>query len=203
MRSSRVHLLMSVMLAHIAAAEVAAQAANDQAANDQAANAQAATDQAANDQAAKPASNPLSGVWLHAADAKEEKVRLEAIAAAVEEMPFFIKGTASERLKERTVPAPRIELTVDEQHFEIGGQKGKLTLRFGAKPVVVERNGRAGKVAVLTRKGRVVVEAAGENGRRETTYVLSPDQKQLTLKVRMTGERLAAPLVYQATYRRQ
>ncbi len=54
-----------------------------------------------------------------------------------------------------------------------------------------------------TRKNKAAIIWEGEDGKRETTYTLSPDRQRLTLSIRLSGGRLPGPLGFQATYRRK
>ena len=153
-------------------------------------------------QPAKPARNGFTGVWRHAGNADEDKQRRKVIEAATEDLSFFVRGTARDRLTERTKPAPEVKLVVDDQHIELAGKEKTISLRFGAKPITIKKDGKEGKLSARRDGKRIVISSQGEKGRRDTTYTLSPDGKKLTVSVRMIGERLSAPLAFRTTYRR-
>lgn len=152
---------------------------------------------------ATPGSADFSGVWTHTGDSKEEEQRRKAIEAAIRDMPFFVRGTARDRLMQRTTSAPELKLSVEGDCLELSRGSDKITLRFGAEPVSIERDGRRGKMSARFDGQRIIVVSEGENGKRATTYSLSPDRQRLTLSVRMSGERLPEPLSFQATYQRK
>lgn len=144
----------------------------------------------------------FSGTWHYAGDAAEKQQRSETIEKATEDVPGLFRGKARRRLAERTAPVRELGLIVEDDTVEIAGDDGKLSLRFGAEPIEVERDGRRGRASVRFDSGRIVFVMEGDKGKRQTTYELSPDRKKLTLSVRVTAKRLSAPLVFPLTYRR-
>jgi hypothetical protein len=152
---------------------------------------------------APPGRDTFAGSWVHAGDSKEAEQRRQAIEAGTKDMAPFIRGTARERLDKQTTPPPELRLEVEGDRFDISRDSNTVSLRFGAKPITMDRNGKQGKVSVRFVDEQIVVVSEGENGKRVTKYALSRDRKRLTMSVRMTGERLAGPLVFQSTYRRK
>ena len=147
--------------------------------------------------------NDFSGIWAHAGDRKETEQRRLAIEAVTEDLPFFIRGTARERLTERTAPPPELQLTVDKDRFDITRDGKSVSLRFEAKPIMIEQNGKRGLVSVRYEQERIVVVSEGDKSKRLTKYALSPERNRLTMSVSMTGESLSGPLIFQSTYRRK
>ena len=148
-----------------------------------------------------PSCASFSGVWTYAGKPDEGKRRRAAIEAATKDLSFFIRGTARGRLEERTAPPDRLTIAIEGDRLAISNGRDELSLRFDAEPVTREKNGRKGKLSARCEGGRIVVVTEGKKGRREATYTLSPDGRQLTLSARMAGERLSAPLDYESTYR--
>jgi hypothetical protein len=145
----------------------------------------------------------FTGVWQLVNDAGETRKRLQAIESVVAEMSVFVRGTARERLLERTAPPGELRLVVQGDRLDLSRGDGKLSLRFGAKPKTVGKNGKRGTVSARYADGRIVVASEGEGGKVVNTYSLSPDGKRLVMSVRMTGKKLPAPLAFQSSYARR
>jgi hypothetical protein len=145
----------------------------------------------------------FSGEWVHVGDSKEAKQRRQAIDAVIKDMPSFIRNTARKRLDEQTSPPPELKLKVEGDRIEISRDGNTVSLRIGAEPITMKKNGKKGKLSVKFEGDRIVVVSEGEKGKGITKYGLSPNQKFLTMSVHMTGERLSGPLVFQSTYRRK
>ena len=144
----------------------------------------------------------FSGLWRYAGDAQEDQLRRRAIAAATKDMPSYIRKRARRHLEKQTVPPRELKLAVTDLRFEATGRGDKVSLQFDAAAVAVEKNWGRGKVSVRFDGDQILFLAEGETGTRLTTYQLSPDQKRLTVSVRITGRRLSDPLVFQSTYER-
>lgn len=153
--------------------------------------------------AAGPTGSEFDGVWRHAPDPKAAELRRASIEAATEDLSAFIRGTARDRLDERTTPPRALKLAVRGDQVEISRDGKSVSLRLDAKPITMERNGQRGALSVRLDGGRIVLESEGERGRRTTTYELSSDGRRLTMSVRMIGDKLRAPIVYRSTYRRE
>ncbi len=145
----------------------------------------------------------FNGVWVHAGDREEEEERRKAIETTVNRLSVFVRGTARQRLTERTTPAPELELGVEGERLQLSSGEERVSLRLGARPVTIERDRRRGDMSARFDGQRLIVVSEREDGKRETTYTLSPDRQRLTLSVRLSGERLPGPLGFQATYRRK
>ena len=153
--------------------------------------------------ATEPSPSTFDGVWRHAPGPEETRRRQASIEAATEDLSIFMRGKARDRLDERTTPPRVLQLQVRDDRVELSRDGKSVSLRVGAKPVTVERNGQRAILSVRLDRAQLVLHSKGERGERTTTYALSPDGRGLTMSVRMTSERLGAPLEYRSTYRRE
>ncbi|MBK6689860.1 MAG: hypothetical protein IPG45_35675 [Deltaproteobacteria bacterium] len=153
--------------------------------------------------AADGAPSAFQGVWRHSPGAQEEQLRVQAIETATKDLGLLVRDRARQRLNERTTPASELKLLLEGDRLEISRQGNSLVLRLGAEPILVQRDGDEGRLSARVDGQTIVVTSQDEQGSRVTTYALSPDGKQLTLSVRLTGSRLSSPLIYRSTYVRK
>lgn len=145
----------------------------------------------------------FSGVWTYAGDDVEEQARKKSIEAATQGLPGFVRGRARDRLGDRTKPIPELELSVQGEQVDISRDGQKLSLKAGADPVRLEHNGQKGDLSLRFDGPYMVLVSAGEKGERVATYSLSEAGNELTVAVRMKGDKLSNPIVYRSTYRRK
>ena len=145
----------------------------------------------------------FSGVWRHSGDAVERKQRLKAVEEATKDLSFFIRGTARDRLGERTAPPAELKLQVKGEEVTLFRNGKSISLRLDGPPHIIERDGKTAKLSVRFEGGKLILLSAGEKGQRVTTYALSPDGKRLTQSIEMTGGRLSTPLAYRASFVRK
>lgn len=154
-------------------------------------------------QGGPPAQVAFTGVWRLAADAQEERRRLQAIELATADLSFLIRGTARERLGTRTAPPPELRLEVEGDRLTLSRGGKSLSLRLGGAPVTMAKEGKQGTVSARREGATIVVESNGDNGKMVTSFGLSPDGRRLTRTLRIASERLSRPLVYSSTYLRR
>lgn len=145
----------------------------------------------------------FTGVWQHAKRADEEQQRQSAIKKATEDMSIFIRGTARDRLREKTAPPSELTLKVTGEDFTIVNQDRTVSLRLNGKPVTREKDGKRVTLSARSVRNQIVLVSKGEKAERTNTYTLSKDKMQLTMSVKMTGERLSAPVAYKASFKRK
>jgi hypothetical protein len=145
----------------------------------------------------------VTGAWVYAGDKKEAEKLDQAINAVTAELPFYMRGLARDRITEQTAPPAELIYAVKNDKFIITRDDETVSLRFGAQPVTMEKDGKSGLMSARIDGDRIVVVSEGEEGRIMTAYGLSSDSKILTLFVQMSAKRLAGPLKYQLTYRRK
>lgn len=141
----------------------------------------------------------LSGTWRHTNTAAEQQRRHQAIDRATDDMNVFMQGAARGRLREATDPAPELTITDDGAQVVLSARGRRITLTTDGTARRVSGENGSGTLAARRRNGRLVVTGRGDNGTRTTFYQLSEDGRRLVLEVRMTSDRLSAPLRYRAT----
>lgn len=145
----------------------------------------------------------LSGTWTYAGDETEEQKRKTSIEAATQSVPGFFRGRVRNQLSDRTKPVSELELAVQGEQVRFSGDGHKLSLKAGDEPVRIKQDGKTGEVSVRFEGTYLVLTSAGDKGQRVTTYSVSSDGDELTVAVRMSGEKLSSPIVYRSTYRRK
>jgi len=145
----------------------------------------------------------FAGTWKHVGSMKERRARRRAVDGVVQGLPVVMRGRARRRLAARTTPPRLLKFKATAKRIVLMDGSQKITLRFGAKPVQVKRNGNQGTVKARFKAGRLVVVMKGGGGKVVTKYKLSRDRKRLRLTIRLKARPLPTPLVYKATYRRK
>lgn len=144
----------------------------------------------------------LSGVWAAKETKEEAKAREAAIKKAIQSVPFFARGKAKDRLRERT-KAPqtvRVELLEDGRVRLTTGDK-KLELTVGGAPLEREKDGKKVKISAQDYQGRLVINSVGKDAKRVATYRVT-ENGSLQLAVKMIGGPLKTPLSYVQTFMR-
>lgn len=166
--------------------------------------AQAASAQPAAAEDSPPASAPtpsaFDGRWVYAGGPEEDRARVRAIEAVTEDLPAFKRGTARERLRERTALPRTLELKVAGNRVQLSQDGKDVGLELGARPREVDKDGKRGALAARLDGEQVVVVAASEDSKVTTRYAVAPDRGQLMLSVRLEADALPRPLEYRATY---
>ena len=150
---------------------------------------------------ASPAPSVFNGRWVYAGGEDEDRARVRAIEKATEDLSVFKRGTARERLRERTALPRVLELGVEGGRVQLSEDGKEVSLELGAKPREMQKDGKRGTLAGRLDGEQLVVVAAGKDGTVTTRYKVAPDRERLTLSVRLDADVLSGPLEYRATYR--
>lgn len=144
----------------------------------------------------------LNGTWSYAGGEAEEKARFAAIERATDGLNGFIKGKARGKLKERTAPPKTMTILIEGSKLTLSGPGDKaLSLEMGAPPIEIKGDKGKAKVSAKATPDGFVLVNEGKKGSLTTTYRLAGEA--LIANVKMTGERLKAPLAYPMSYRRK
>ena len=146
----------------------------------------------------------FAGLYRYAGDAREQKLRLDAIDRSVAGFFFAVRGMARAKIADRT----RIMATCK---FELGD--GQIRSTVPGLPVAVSPETGApasyrvdDDAIVLSQRFEgtrlVQVFTADEGGSRRNELTLSADGKTLVMKATLSSPRLSTPVVYELTYRR-
>jgi len=144
------------------------------------------------------ASSPLTGHWRAAETEEEKERRRQTIEEATERMGRFRRGRARSRLGERTSPPASLTIEIEDAKAALIAGDRRLEVQLGGPPVEVEGSEGRAQLSALMEGDRLIVEARTDRGGRTTTY--RADGDRLSMKVTLTEERLAAPVVYATTY---
>lgn len=142
----------------------------------------------------------LNGTWELATTSAETAQRRDAIEAAVQDAPSFVRSRAREKLTARTTPISQLQISVKGDRVELSGSGRTMALTVGGSAVAVE--GERGRAQATRQNGHLVITLTGDNGVRTTTYRLFDGGQRLVLDVQMTGSRRSMSLRYRVTYKR-
>ncbi len=146
----------------------------------------------------------FAGLYGYVGDAREQRLRVEAIDRSVASLFFAVRGMARSKIEDRTRIMPTCR-------FEFGGGQIRSTVPGYAVAVSPETGAPAPyridhDAIVLSQRfegARIVqVFTADEGGTRRNEFTLSADGKVLFVKVTLSSPRLSVPVVYTLTYRR-
>ncbi len=148
---------------------------------------------------------PAEGTWRYVGDEAQNRARVQAIDAALAEIPRLFRGGVRRKLLERTQPAARIviERRGDEVFFS-GRAHRQVTLAIDGTPKIVR--GYEGpetlRAWISDRDGRLRLHGANreEGNARVITY--DPHGAEMTIFVHITSERLEKDIDYRLSYRR-
>ena len=154
--------------------------------------------------AAEADQSAWTGVWTYMGDAGEQRQRQEAIETVTKSLPSFVRSKARKKLEERMQPPPELSLKVEGGNVELSRGGGKtMSLRIGAEPVTVEKDGKQAKASARIEGDKLIILTDGDKGQRRASYALSPDKNRLKVSVQMKGKRLSEPLAFHSTYLRK
>ena len=147
----------------------------------------------------------FSGSYAYVGGDRQQQARDAAIEKATDSMFFAIRGVARSRVKDKTAISPLIGFSFG--NGTITGSAAAVT------PATSPENGaavpyKAGGDTVqlsqrLTADGKILQSFTASDGSRTNTYVLSPDNRTLTVFITVTSHKLPQPVSYSLTYLRQ
>ena len=146
----------------------------------------------------------FSGVYRYAGDAREQKLRLDAIDRSVDAIFFVFRDIARSRIEDRTriVPWCRFEFSGGEIRSTVPGHRVAVSPETGA-PAPYRVDDDAIVLSQRFEEGRIVqVFTADEGGTRTNEFTMSADGKLLFVRATLSSPKLAVPVRYTLTYRR-
>lgn len=153
----------------------------------------------------RPHVQRFAGVYVLESPPQADKQIKEGIKRVTDKMGYFIRGFARDKMRERVKADPRIQIE------SLPGDRLRLTFgQWRPPPVVlggdpvrfVGSDGKPGTVSTQLEHDHLIITSRVEEGVERSSLALSPDQRQLTMSVRITAPRLPVPLTYQLRYRR-
>lgn len=147
----------------------------------------------------------FSGTWIYAGSEAESQARIDAIQAAVGQMPRLFRPFAFRRIDRATTPPPRLVLRVEAGRITIADGDGPgLTTPLGGEGVVIDGDGGDPQTVTRTPSGDAIRHRAEQhNGFGQDVFRLSADGETLTDTVTVGSDQLPAEIVYVLTYRRE
>jgi hypothetical protein len=140
----------------------------------------------------------LQGRFAFSQSESERAALEQAIATAVAALPAEVRRQHKAKLTLMTRPVRVIEL---------GRQGQDLSFKAGSREALTSRDDGSAKLvrgdAQLSQRmerGELVQQLSDAGFVRDYRYLLGRDGTTLTLRVKVTGGQLAAPLEYQLTY---
>lgn len=137
-------------------------------------------------------------------DEAEERARLEAIDACVDEMSFIARPFARSRLRKATEISREIAFDVSEAVLAIEeSDEPRKTVPLTGRPVAWRSPDGEDLRLSLRRAGeRLILRSEADEGGEERVLRLSPDGRRLTIDVTIFADRLPEPIHYRLTYHR-
>lgn len=145
----------------------------------------------------------LSGHYRFRGGAKDRRALERAVERSASEVVFLFRGFARRRM---------LEANQIPQNLALAREGGRIHLKFGKlirKATLTADWNKwtdefGDKVDLRYRiRGKKLVETIkGDGGQRRNTYTLSPDRKNLLIRVEITSKRLPTPLRYDLHYQR-
>lgn len=146
----------------------------------------------------------LEGVWRYA-DGRDGERRIdEAVARAVDDMPFFLEGIARGRIRARTYPHQRVR-------FDIRGDRVLMSADdwgpVGSRPNgpavrIVGPEGDRLRFTQSIARGRLLQRYWHPDGERINEFSLSGDRQWLWISVTIRSPRLPDEVRFRLRYRR-
>ncbi len=144
----------------------------------------------------------LSGHWKKSVSPQQDARRTKSIEDATADLNFIVRGIAQGRLEKRSTASDELHIQVARGQLSIRAKGKHWELPLNGKPQRVANGDEEGTVGATVDRGKAVIIANGENGRRTTTFTPSDDGKTLLWTVTIVSERLSKPIEASVTYRR-
>lgn len=129
----------------------------------------------------------------------------DAVEKTVQEVNFVIRPIARSRLNKTNRPYQNITLATAPDTFSITTDKrAPIVMPADGKPVKWKReDGETMDVSMQWQGAALQETFAADDGKRVNLYELSPDGRELRMRVTVSSKRLPRPLVYTLVYQRQ
>ncbi len=149
----------------------------------------------------------FTGVYELADPAQADERVKQAIHAVTDEMGFFTRGIARDKIRDEVVPSSRIELAAlpDDRLRLVLDDWRPPPVALGGPPVVTtDPKGRPIYVSahVDEQANALMLDGRTATGARRIALTLSPDAEHLTLVFYLTSDQLPIPIEYTLEYRR-
>lgn len=157
-------------------------------------------------EASEPASQSFAGTYGYVGGDREIKALDRAIGEVVDQMNFFIRGIARRRLRAPNLPSQEVSVFIENGQIRITrpGQP-EVSAPADGKPITW-RHPNDGDVFQVSHgiddEGALYQRFVGERSVSRNRFVLSEDEKRLTIHTVITADRLPAPLRFEMTYER-
>jgi hypothetical protein len=130
-----------------------------------------------------------------------------AIDEVVDQMNFFIRGIARRRLRAPNLPSKTVAIILENEQIRIQ-RPGQPTVSAPADgSSITWRHPTDGDVFQVRHgiddEGALYQRFEGEQSISRNRFVLSQDEKRLTIHTTITADRLPAPLRFKMSYERQ
>jgi hypothetical protein len=126
------------------------------------------------------------------------------VERVVSRMNFLIRPIARSRLMKTQIVFPVITVTSTRSEFRIRHENGTDVPHSDVRSGVKAKAPDGTDITVRLTPGPPLTETyESADGKRENTYVLSPDGSKLTVQVRVTSPRLPDEIRYRIVYQRE
>jgi hypothetical protein len=149
---------------------------------------------------------PFAGTYGYVGGETEIKALDQAIDEVVDQMNFFIRGIARRRLRAPNLPSKKVSVFIERGQIRINrpGQP-EVSAPADGKPITW-RHPTDGDVFQVSHgiddEGVLYQRFEGERSVSRNRFVLSEDDRHLTIHTVITADRLPAPLRFKMTYER-
>jgi len=159
--------------------------------------------------AAEPSDSVMAqfvGTYAYVGGDAEIKALDQAIDKVVDQMNFFIRGIARRRLRAPNLPSKEVSVFVENGQIRIErpGQP-EVSAPADGRPITWRHPTDRDVFQVshgVDDEGALYQRFEGERSVSRNRFVLSKDQKRLTIHTVITADRLPAPLRFKTTYER-
>ncbi len=157
--------------------------------------------------ASEPALQPFAGTYGYVGGEAEIHALDRAIDEVVDQMNFFIRGIARRRLRAPNLPSKQVGVFLEKGQIRISrpGQPEVSAPADGKS--ITWRHPTDGDVFQVSHgiddQGALYQRFEGERSVSLNRFVLTKDDKRLTIHTVITADRLPAPLRFKMTYERR
>ena len=148
-----------------------------------------------------PTLERLAGSYRYDGDSAEAKATIRAsIETAVSNLGWLGRKVAANRLSKHKELPDRVEISQKGADISVTmGPYSAVAPANGAQRELIGPNGRPSKLSYRVTATELQQFFVFENAKRKSTYRFN-DKGQLVMSVKMTSERLAAPIEYELVY---
>jgi hypothetical protein len=157
-------------------------------------------------EASEPALQSFAGTYGYVGGDRQIQALDRAIGEVVDQMNFFIRGIARRRLRAPNLPSQELSVFIENRQIRITrpGQP-EVSAPADGKPITW-RHPSDGDVFQVSHgiddDGALYQRFVGDRSVSRNRFVLSEEQKRLTIHTVITADRLPVPLRFEMTYER-